>query len=402
MNLIECIKSAMNQLLGNKMRTFLTMLGMFIGIGSVIMVLGLGAGVKDLMMSTFDAIGKGTVMINVKDGRPENMLNQSDLEAIREMQEVEDAVFVGENWMTSIKDYKKEDKWIYFAGAPYNISIVQDVEITAGRMYAESEELAKANVCVVSDTYAKVILGSDTPSDAIGRMLELDIAGEKHEFEIVGIKKEMSFPGMPEEMMPLIAYIPFHTMDQITNFGDLRSYTGGFKVKEEYNPNEVAYQVSRLLDKRHNTQNGYQTQSASSMLDQMNTVMSVVTGFISFVAAISLVVGGIGIMNIMLVTVKERTREIGVRKAVGASNKEILRQFLVEAVILTLLGGIIGMLLGYVGAVALGNAFGITISLTSDMILFAVGTSSAIGIIFGVYPARQAAKLDPVEALRYE
>ena len=104
----------------------------------------------------------------------------------------------------------------------------------------------------------------------------------------------------------------------------------------------------------------------------------------------------------MLVTVKERTREIGVRKAVGASNKEILRQFLVEAVILTLLGGIIGMLLGYVGAVALGNAFGITISLTSDMILFAVGTSSAIGIIFGVYPARQAAKLDPVEALRYE
>ncbi len=115
MNLIECIKSAMNQLLGNKMRTFLTMLGMFIGIGSVIMVLGLGAGVKDLMMSTFDAIGKGTVMINVKDGRPENMLNQSDLEAIREMKEVEDAVFVGENWMTSIKDYKKEDKWIFIS-----------------------------------------------------------------------------------------------------------------------------------------------------------------------------------------------------------------------------------------------------------------------------------------------
>lgn len=402
MNLIECIKSAMNQLLGNKMRTFLTMLGMFIGIGSVIMVLGLGAGVKDLIMSTFDAIGKDTVMINVKENSPENMLNQSDLEAIREMKEVEDVVFIGDSWLTSIKDYKKEDKWIYFSGAPYNISMVQDVEITAGRMYAESEELAKANVCVVSDTYAKVILGSDTPSDAIGKMLELNIAGEKHEFEIIGIKKEMSFPGMPEEMMPLVAYIPFHTMDQITNFGDLRSYSAGFKVKGEYNPNEIAYQVSRLLDKRHNTQNGYKTQSASSMLDQMDTVMSVVTGFIGFVAAISLVVGGIGIMNIMLVTVKERTREIGVRKAVGASNKEILRQFLVEAVILTLLGGIIGMILGYIGAVVLGNAFGITINLTYEMILFAVGVSSVIGIIFGVYPARQAAKLDPVEALRYE
>ena len=402
MNLIECIKSAISQLLGNKMRTFLTMLGMFIGIGSVIMVLGLGAGVKDTMMSTFEAIGKGTVMISVSDYKPENMITQSDLGVIREMEEVEDAVLVGDNWYSTIKDYRKEDKTIVFAGAPYNISIVEEVDITSGRMYTEAEEQAKANVCVVSDTYAKVILGSGDPTRAIGQMLELDIAGEKHEFEIIGIKKEMSFPGMPEDMMPLITYIPFETMDQITNFGDSRSYRGGFKVKEDYNPNEVAYQVGRLLDKRHNTQNAYQTQSASSMLDQMNTVMSVVTGFISFVAAISLLVGGIGIMNIMLVTVKERTREIGIRKAVGASNKEIMRQFLVEAIILTVLGGIIGMLLGYMGAYALGGAFGVTIGLTPGMILFAVGTSSAIGIIFGVYPARQASKLDPVEALRYE
>lgn len=402
MNLIECIKSAVSQLLGNKMRTFLTMLGMFIGIGSVIMVLGLGAGVKDTMMSTFNAIGKGTVMINVSDWKPENMITQADLDVIKEMKEVEDAVLVGDNWYSTIKDYRKEEKTIVVAGAPYNIDVVEAVDITAGRMYTEAEEQAKASVGVISDTYAKVILGSDNPSSALGEVVELDIAGEKHEFEIVGIKKEMSFPGMPEDMMPLIVYIPFNTMDQIANFGDLRSYRGGFKVKEEYNPNEVAYQVGRLLDKRHKTQNGYQTQSASSMLDQMNTVMNVVTGFISFVAAISLLVGGIGIMNIMLVTVKERTREIGIRKAVGASNKEIMRQFLVEAVILTVLGGIIGMLLGYMGAYALGGAFGITIGLTPEMILFAVGTSSAIGIIFGVYPARQASKLDPVEALRYE
>jgi putative ABC transport system permease protein len=173
-------------------------------------------------------------------------------------------------------------------------------------------------------------------------------------------------------------------------------------VHEDYNPTEVAYQIGRLLDKRHSTKNGYTVQSIMQMTDQIDSILSMVTGFIGLVAGISLVVGGIGIMNIMLVTVKERTREIGIRKAIGATNREVLQQFLIEAVILTILGGIIGMFLGYFGGLGVGALIGIEASLTVDMIIFSVGTSSAIGIIFGVYPAKQAAKLDPVEALRYE
>ncbi|MEG0713069.1 MAG: ABC transporter permease, partial [Niameybacter sp.] len=399
MNLIECIKSAIAQLLGNKMRTFLTMLGMFIGIGSVIMVLGVGSGIKEMMMSTFKDVGKGAVTIQSNNWSPEYMINQDDLAAIDSMKEVQEAILFSEQWYGNLKDYKDEDKMIVFMGTPYNMDVVQKLTIVEGRMYSEKEELAKANVCVVSETYAKAIMGSTDRKSAIGEMVELDIAGEKHSFEIIGLAEQMTFPGMPEEFMPIIIYIPFTTMDQITNFGDLRSYAGAFMTEEGYDPNETAYQVGRLLDKRHNTQNGYGTQSATSMIGQLDTIMSIVTGFISFVAAISLLVGGIGIMNIMLVTVKERTREIGIRKAVGASNGEIMRQFLVEAVILTVLGGIIGMILGYVGAAAIGSAFGLNIILTPSMITFAVGTSSAIGIIFGVYPARQAAKLDPVEAL---
>ena len=402
MNLIECIKSAISQLLGNKMRTFLTMLGMFIGIGSVIMVLGVGAGVKDMMMSTFKDVGKGAVTIQVNNGSPEYMINQDDLAAIEDMKEVKDAILYSEQWYSNLKDYKDEDKMIVFMGVPYNMDVVQKLTIVDGRMYTEQEENAKANVCVVSETYAKAIMGSTDPKKAIGEVVELEIAGEKHSFEIIGLVEQMTFPGMPEDMMPIIIYVPFTTMDQIANFGDLRSYYGAFMTEEGYDPNEIAYQVGRLLDKRHNVQKGYTTQSATSMIGQLDTVMSIVTGFISFVAAISLLVGGIGIMNIMLVTVKERTREIGIRKAVGASNGEIMRQCVVEAIILTVLGGIIGMILGYAGAAALGSAFGINIALTPGMIIFAVGTSSAIGIIFGVYPARQASKLDPVEALRYE
>lgn len=402
MNLIECIKGAINQLVGNKMRTFLTMLGMFIGIGAVIMVLSIGAGVKGMMMSTFEDIGKGAVMLNVKNYSPEYMLNQEDLQAIKEMPEIKDAVMIGDNSGVMIEDYKDEQRYAIAQGVPYNIDVVQPVTITEGRMYTEREEQAKASVAVVSETYAKVILGIDDPEAAIGKELDINLHGEPHTFEIIGTSEAMTFPGMPEDMMPLTIYIPFATMDQITGFGDLRGYSAGVMVKEEHNPSEIAYQVGRLLDKRHNTKNGYQAQSASAMIDQMDMVMSVVTGFISFVAAISLLVGGIGIMNIMLVTVKERTREIGVRKAVGATNGEILRQFLVEAVIITVLGGIIGMFLGYFGGKAVGAAFDLEVALTLEMIIFAVGTSSFIGIVFGVYPAQQAAKLDPVEALRYE
>lgn len=402
MNLRECIKSAIAQLLSNKMRTLLTMLGMFIGIGAVIMVLSVGQGVKDMMLGTFEDVGKGTVQIRAKTYTPENMLTQSDLDAIAEMPEVRDAIFLDSGYYTTLQDYKNEGKSGIVSGIPHNFDAVQALNIVAGRNFSKREDESKSKVIIVSETYAKSIEGIDDKESVLGKTVELKILGQTHEFEIVGLVEAMTFPGMPEEMIPLVFYIPFGTMDQIVNFGDFRSYEAAFMVEDGYDPNEMAYQVGRLLDKRHKTENGYQVSSAMSMISQIDNVMTIVTGFISFVAAISLLVGGIGIMNIMLVTVKERTREIGIRKALGATNKEILRQFLIEAIILTVLGGIIGMLLGYLGGVAVGGAFGLDVSLTVDMIVFAVGTSSAIGILFGVYPAKQASKLDPVEALRYE
>ncbi|OON97145.1 MAG: hypothetical protein ATN36_04005 [Epulopiscium sp. Nele67-Bin005] len=400
MNVKECLKGAFLQLWGSKLRTFLTMLGMFIGIGSVIMVLSVGEGVKDMITGVFSDIGKGTVMIYMKDTSYENLLTQEDLDALVEMEEIDAAIMYAEIY-TVVRNYQNEDRFICIMGTPHNMSVVQNLEFTAGRMFTEAESRAKSNVVVVSDMYAKVINGDDDPESILGTEIELRIDGKTGNYEVIGLVESVIFPGMPEEAIPLMAYIPFTTLDQIMGFGG-RAYTGGIKVGDDYDPNEVAYQVQRLLDRRHGTDGNYSATAAIQMIDQINTVVSMLTTFIGFVAAISLLVGGIGIMNIMLVTVKERTREIGIRKAIGATNGEILQQFLIEAIILTMLGGLIGMLFGYTGGLLIGQAIDLEVKLTSAMIIFSVGVSSIIGITFGVYPAYQASKLDPIEALRYE
>ena len=402
MNLKECVKGSIQQLLSNKLRTFLTMLGMFIGIGAVIMVLSIGAGVKDKMSGLFSDIGKGSLQINVSNYDSEYMMTQDDLEVIRQIPEIKEVVAFDNGYGTKLRTYKDEDKTMYIGGIPYNFGDVQHIEIVAGRNISKAEDTMKANVLLVSDTFAKIIHGKSNPNDALGETVELTIGGVTSSFEIIGLMKTETFPGMPEDSMPLTAYIPFSTLDQIVGIGDQRTYSAVAVVKDEYNPNEIGYQVQRLLDKRHSTKNGYRVESAMKMIEQIDSTMTMVTSFIGLVAAISLVVGGIGIMNIMLVTVKERTREIGIRKAIGATNKEILRQFLIEAMILTLLGGVVGMLLGYFGGAIVGAVVKLNVKLTASMIIFSVGTSSAIGILFGVYPAYQASKLDPVEALRYE
>lgn len=402
MNFKECLKGSIKQLLSNKLRTFLTMLGMFIGIGAVIMILSVGEGVKGTVMDLFSDIGKGAVQINVANREAENLITQEDLEVIKQMPEIKSAIVYDSGWGTYIRDYKDKEKFVMVAGIPHDFRDVQHLEIVGGRSISEAEDRAKANVVMVSDMYAQAIFGVEDPNYALGKSVEIKLGKTTNTFEIIGLVKTQTFPGMPVDMIPLVTYIPYSTLDQMVGYGDQRASMSVAMVKDEYNPSEVAYQIGRLLDKRHGTSQGYNVQSMSQLIDQINMVLNMLTSFIGFVAGISLLVGGIGIMNIMLVTVKERTREIGIRKAVGATNKEILYQFLIEAVILTVLGGIIGMMIGYLGGLAIGGLLDLEVKLTIGMLIFSVGTSSFIGILFGVYPAYQASKLDPVEALRYE
>ncbi|OON91251.1 MAG: hypothetical protein ATN32_10615 [Candidatus Epulonipiscium fishelsonii] len=397
----ECITGAFKQLYANKFRTLLTMFGMIIGIGAVIMVLSVGEGAIGMVNDSFESVGKGLVEINVLDGRYENLITLQDREVIEDMIEVEDTTAYG-YFNAATRDYENELHTFFVVAVEDNYDDVKDINLTGGRMISEADVKAKSRVAIVSDVFGKAMYGHQTTDEILGKRIEMEIDGVIDTFEVVGLVESNYFEGMPLENVFLQIYMPFSTVTELTGNGVGKAYNIGVNVNENYNPTEVGYQVTRLLDKQHSTHENYSAKSVLQEIEQAKSVVNNLTLFVGFVAGISLLVGGIGIMNIMLVTVKERTREIGIRKAIGATNKAILAQFLTEAIIITLIGGFIGILLGYGGGLVIGIFMGLNIQLTISMIAFSVGTSSFVGILFGVYPAHQASKLDPIEALRHE
>lgn len=403
-SLSENFKMAMESIMSNKMRSFLTMLGIIIGISSVIAIVSLGQGGQNTITSEFEKIGSSTINVAVNTSKAE----QSDYITYKDVEQIKDKVDTVKYVSPIVSKMgaarsETKNKRASITGGNEEIFALNNTEFLYGRGFSEREYTEGKPVIVIDEMSARSLFGY---TDAVGKSLMIGNAKSPVKATIVGITKLDMGPfaeTADDNSMPSFIVTPATFLQSM--------YSDDFSISQitlmavSKDKGEGAGNSARnILQSRHNNRGEdiYKVENALKQLDQINKVLGIFTAFIGAVAAISLIVGGIGVMNIMLVSVTERTREIGIRKAIGATTNAILLQFLTESVIISLIGGIIGMILGILGAYAIGSFANITPALSIEAIAGAILFSSAVGIFFGIYPAQKAANLNPIDALRYE
>lgn len=402
MKFLENLKMALDSIKSNKMRSFLTMLGIIIGISSVITIVSLGKGGQNTITGEFEKIGSATVSIKVDQSKASNndYIKQEDADIIKN--KIEKVKYVApivsrDGFVTEGTKNKK----LYINGSTPDVQYVNNQEIVYGRFFNEGEHIEGKPVVIIDEMSARNIFGTE---DVVGRKLKISAKTSSKQATIIGVSKSDSGPfSGGNEDRPIFLTCPINFLKDL--------YPEDFIIDSLYiiatNKNdteEAGVMAKNILENRHHNKGKdmYKVENMLKQLDEVNKVIGIFTTFIGAVAAISLLVGGIGVMNIMLVSVTERTREIGIRKALGATTKNILIQFLTESVIISLIGGLIGMTIGIVSAEIIGKFIKISPSVSIKAILIAILFSSSVGIFFGIYPAKKAAKLNPIDALRYE
>lgn len=404
--LYEYIKMAIDNIRANKGRSFLTMLGIIIGISSVIMIMSVGGGAKTEMSDALNAIAGGQIYIysNSDGGEVSEYITPEDMTAIKERVEHVKGVTPADSMVGTILAPKGNYDVIASTGTA-DLEYTHNPKMKYGHYFTDSDVEAMNLVAVVGQSDAIKMFGTD---DVVGMTVEATIYNITHEITICGvIAEEQSDSALMDSMMYSSSYVTMY-MPYTANFAfgyEMDEFYSIYIISEgsEYSQ-RVGSDAMKLLESRHHVQgkDAFLLQDADSQIAQITSVLDMITAFIALVAAIALLVGGIGVMNIMLVSVTERTREIGIRKALGARTGSIMMQFLAESAIITCIGGVIGIILGLLGAYGICSLpmLGISPAISVGTIVTATVFSSAVGIFFGIYPARKAARLSPIEALR--
>lgn len=399
---LENIKIAFRSILSNKMRSLLTMLGIIIGISSVIAIVSIGDSMKGVMDDIYKGIGKNRAVLyvgNIDDFRSTDFFYLDDIELLKERfgDKIE---YLGPNEnLRSDVTIKKNTVKLRMACVDYGYDSVQEVKMLYGRMINKNDVDRKSRVIVLEQNAAVKMFGKE---NATGMTVRVKIDNSMEDLLVVGVYKEEKSPvlsllqGQDEYVDSFVPY----TMAFSSAYG---FYSLDVFVAEKYSVEQSGDEMLKFIAnlKNRNPEN-YTFYTVEEDQAQVDSIVGGMSIAVACIAAISLLVGGIGIMNIMLVSVTERTREIGIKKALGARTKDVLFQFLIESATLSAIGGIVGTAFG-IGLVMIGGSFiSIPIVVNPVSVVAAVAFAMIIGIFFGYYPARKAAKADPIEALRYE
>jgi len=412
-NIIENIRIAIFSIKTNIMRSLLTMLGIIIGVASVIAVVTVGNGGRDYIIDMLSSMGSSMITITVKsEASPDEFISNADIKALKKIEGVECISPMGYAIGSGSTDRVGIDMAIAIGGNT-DLQTVMMAKTKQGRFFSEEEYDSAAKVCVMPNVMASLIFGT---TDCVGKYFNLNINNQTVQLKVIGLYDAAASEDMTDMMMESMAgmanmdmasaamlLVPQTLLDNLNGSSD--QYNMIYVTAEDDSQlDAIGNIVSNVLYSRNNNFGSdiYLVQNMATYIDMLDSVIRILTIFIAGVSAISLLVGGIGVMNIMLVSVTERTREIGIRKSLGAKTSTIMFQFLTESVILCLIGGVIGLMLGVVGAYSIASIMDISVSLQVSTVLIAVGFSSAIGIFFGIYPARRAAKMLPIDALRHE